>query len=268
MSDVFDLLIRYGYLLLFVVVMAEQIGLPIPAVPVLLALGALARSGRMSWLWALAVALAASLPPDLVWYFLGRLRGTRILSILCRLSLEPDSCVRRTEDSFVRHGKRTILIAKFLPGISTITPPVAGMAGVGLVQFLVLDSLAALLWAGAWMALGFVFSEALGPVAALAARLGHWGLVAVGACLAAYITPKFVKRQRFLRTLRMARILPEDLKRRIEAREELLVVDTRSPIDVDAVPYVIRGARWIAAEDIDRRQGELPRDRDIILYCS
>ncbi len=129
MDSTVQFLLGYGYLLLFVVVLAEQIGLPIPAAPVLLGVGALAGNGRMHLVIALAVAVAASLPPDLIWYELGRRRGSRVLGVLCRVSLEPDSCVRRTQNMFVRRGRRTLLVAKFLPGLSTIAPPLAGIVG-------------------------------------------------------------------------------------------------------------------------------------------
>jgi len=116
MSDTVQVLLQYGYVVLFAFVLVEQIGLPIPAVPVLLGVGALAGTGRMSLALALGAALAASLPPDLVWYELGRRRGGRILGLLCRVSLEPDSCVRRAENLFMRRGRKALLIAKFFPG--------------------------------------------------------------------------------------------------------------------------------------------------------
>src|SRR3989442_381188 len=124
-------LLTHGYALLFACVLAEQVGLPVPAVPILLGVGALAGSGHMSVVVALCVAAAASLPPDLAWYELGRRRGSRVLGVLCRVSLEPDFCVRRTENLFVRYGWRTLLIAKFLPGLSTVAPPLAGDRGDG-----------------------------------------------------------------------------------------------------------------------------------------
>src|SRR5262245_45662771 len=269
MNDTLEVLLRYGYLLLFAFVLAEQVGLPVPAVPVLLGVGALAGAGHMSMTVALAAALAAPLPPDLVWYELGRRRGPRVLGFLGRISLEPDSCVRRTENLFMQRGRKALVIAKFLPGLSTIAPPLAGMVGIARWQFLALDILAAILWAGTWMALGYVFSDALELVASRAALLGHWLRRVVGAALVAYVGIKFIQRRRFLRSLRVARITPEELKNRLERGDQTLaVVDTRSLLDVTAVPYTIPGALWLAAEEIDQRHGELPRDREIVLYCS
>lgn len=269
MDSTVEFLLRYGYLLLFVVVLAEQIGLPIPAVPVLLGVGALAGNDKMSLVTALGVAVAASLPPDLVWYELGRRRGGRVLGVLCRVSLEPDSCVRRTETLFVRHGRRTLVIAKFVPGLSTIAPPLAGIVGVARGPFVLLDSLGATVWAGAWMGLGYAFSDALEKVAAPAARLGNWLLVVIGGALAAYILTKFIQRQRFLRSLRIARIRPDELKRRLDLGDsDLVIVDTRSRLDVNAAPYGIPGALWITAEEIGRRHQELLVGREIVLYCT
>ena len=154
MNDLLPLIVQYGYVILFAFVSAEQVGLPIPAVPVLLGVGALAGTGQMSVALALGVALVASLPADVVWYELGRRRGGRVLGWLCRISLEPDSCVRRTETVFARRGAGALLIAKFFPGLSTLALPLGGIVGIARHRFLVLDAAGALVWAGAWLALG------------------------------------------------------------------------------------------------------------------
>jgi hypothetical protein len=209
------------------------------------------------------------LPPDLVWYELGRRRGNRVLALLCRISLEPDSCVRRTENLFAERGREALVIAKFLPGFSTVAPPLAGMVGIPRSQFIVLDIVAAMLWSGTWMGLGYVFSNALEAVASWAAHLGSSILFVIALALAGYIALKVIQRRRFLRSLRIARIMPEELKRRLDDGDDTFaVIDTRSVLDVNAAPYVIQGATWIAAEEIDQRQQELPRDREVILYCS
>jgi membrane protein DedA with SNARE-associated domain len=269
MNDAVQVLVQYGYVVLFAFVLAEQIGLPIPAAPALLGVGALAGAGRMSLALALGAVLAASLPPDLAWYELGRRRGGRVLGLLCRISLEPDSCVRRTANLFTRTGRKALLVAKFLPGLSTVAPPLAGMVGVGRGQFIALDSMGAIVWAGAWMGLGYVFSDALELVAVQAAHLGNYVLLIVGAALASYAAIKFIQRRRFLRGLRIARITPDELKCRLDVGDgDLAVIDTRSALEVNAAPYAIRGAIWIAAEEIDQRHDEVPRDREIVLYCT
>ena len=268
MSDVVQGLLHYRHVVLFLFVLAEQIGLPIPAVPALLSIGALAGTGHGNIALALGVAIAASLPPDIVWYELGRRRGNRVLVLLCRFSLEPDYCVRRTENLFLARGRNALLIAKFFPGLSTVAPPLAGMVGIPRVQFLALDTGAAILWAGTWMGLGYLFSDALERVAVRAARLGHWlGLIAVLA-IGGYILLKYVQRQRFLRSLRIARIPPDELLRLLAGPEPVAVIDTRTVLDVEAEPYAVRGAIWIPAEEIQRRSVELPRAAELVLYCS
>jgi membrane protein DedA with SNARE-associated domain/rhodanese-related sulfurtransferase len=217
----------------------------------------------MSLAFALVVALFASLVPDMVWYELGRRRGGRVLRLLCRISLEPDSCVRRTQRVFVKSGRFAWLIAKFFPGLSTIAPPLARIIGVRRPQFIILDSGGALLWAGSWMGVGYLFSDALDLIVRQPAHIGNLILVIFVAALVAYIGYKFLQRQRFLRTLRMARITVEELKDRLDANDsDFIIVDTRSVLDVNTTPYGIPGAIWITAEDIGRRYHEIPTDRE------
>lgn len=269
MSDTLAFLLQYGYVILYACVLAEQIGLPVPAVPVLLGMGALAGAGEMSLALALGVVLAASLPPDLVWYELGRRRGPRVLARICAISLEPDWCVRRTESMFIRFGRKLLLVAKFVPGLSAVASPLAGSAGVARWQFILLDVTGALLWAGTWMGIGYAFSEALDVVAGWVARLGGYALLLAGAALAAYVVLKYAKRQRIFRELRMARITPDELRRRIDAGDGgLAIIDTRSALDVRAVPFLIPGAIRIDADEVERRHAELPKDREIVLYCT
>ncbi len=268
MDGVLEFLVRHGELVLFVYVFADQVGVPLPAVPVLLAAGALAATGKLSFPVAIALGAVASLAADLIWYFLGRLRGAAVLRTLCKVTLEPDSCVRRTENLFLRHGVRSLLVAKFIPGLSTVAPPLAGIVGVGLVKFSLYSGVAALLWVGAWMAIGHAVGDALEGVAAMSRHGATIGGAALGAVIAGYVVFKGIDRRRFLRSLRTARIGADDLKRLLDAGEQPLVVDLRTPLDVRAVPYLIPGALRIGPEELERRGRELPRDREIVVYCS
>lgn len=268
MQDALQFLTEYGYLVLFGFVFAEQVGLPIPAVPALLAAGALAGTGRINLLLALAIATVASVLADLIWYYLGRRRGSRVLALLCRLSLEPDSCVRRTENLFARHGTRSLLIAKFVPGLSTVAPPLAGIFGVGVTRFVLYGGAGALLWTGSWSGVGYLAGEALEPMLGRAERLGAWLVAAVIVAVVGYVTLKFVERQRVTRRLRVARISPDALKQKLDAGEPLVVVDLRAALDVEGDPYTIPGALRITAEEIEERHREIPRDHDIVLYCT
>ena len=268
MEETFQFLVRHGYSVLFIWVLAEQLGLPLPATPLLLAAGALAGSGQMNLALAIVLAVFAALLGDLSWYQFGRLRGGKVLNLLCRISLEPDSCVRKTQDAFVKQGARSLMIAKFVPGLNTMAPPLAGVIGMRLWRFLIFDSLGALLYIGSFIAVGFVFSDQLEKVAARVAGLGFGLLVVVVGSLAAYIAWKYIQRRRFIRSLRIARITPEDLKRRLDDREDIVVVDLRGSIDFDSDPQTIPGAIRIAPEKIEEGHDQIPRDRDIVLFCT
>jgi membrane protein DedA with SNARE-associated domain len=268
MAGAVDFVGRHGEVLIFVYVFADQIGIPVPAVPGLLAIGALAAVGKVSVPLAVASAVGASLLADVIWYGLGRRRGSQVLRLLCRISLEPDSCVRRTEDVFLRYGVRSLIFAKFVPGLSTVAPPLAGMIGVGLPRFLAYSAVAALLWAGTWGGLGYFAGEALQQVTDHSEQVGKVLLISVAAGLVVYVVVKWTQRRHFLRSLRAARISQEDLKQHLDSGEPLIVVDLRSELDADAVPWMIPGSLRMASEEVERRHGEIPRDRDIVLYCS
>ena len=268
MNDLLDVLVRYGYLVVFAWVFAEQIGLPIPAMPVLLAAGAMAGTGRSSLVLVLVVAAIASLVSDVIWYWIGRVGGGRVLRFLCRISLEPDSCVRRTEEAFSRRGARSLLIAKFVPGYSTAAPPLAGIVRMRFASFVVFTGAGGLIWAGVFVGLGWLFSHQLELVASYAMRLGR-GLVALlVAALAAHIAWKYIARQRFLRRIRIARITPEELKAKIDGGEDVMVVDVRHRVEFESEPTIIPGALHLMIEELEARPQEVPRDRDIVLYCT
>ena len=268
MNDTIQFLIQHGYVLLFAWVLVEQIGLPLPAIPLLLAAGALAGSGRMDLALALGLAIIAAIVSDLFWYYLGRYRGSRVLKLLCRISLEPDSCVRRTEDVFARHDAHALLIAKFVPGLNTAAPALAGIFRMPVPRFMLFDGLGAFLWVTTFAGLGFIFSDQLEQIAAYLLRWGGWLVVVVGGSLAAYIIWKYIQRQRFLHRLRIARMSPQELMETLSAGDEVLIVDLRQSLDVEAFPQIIPGAIRMAIEEIEKRHQEIPRDRDVILYCS
>jgi hypothetical protein len=197
---------------------------------------------------------------------IGRRRGAKALRFICRMALEPDSCVRQTETAYLRYGIRSLLVAKFVPGVNAVSAPLAAISGVSFRKFVLFDTLGALIWICSYAGLGYIFSDQLDKVGDYAARMGSWLAVLALGLLAAWIGWKFVQRQRFLRKLAVARIAPEELRRKLEAGEELVVVDVRSALesDVDSVP----GALRIPLEDLETRHSDIPRDRDIILFCS
>src|SRR5712692_7034704 len=198
MLSLLDFLLRHGYVVLLGWVFAEQIGLPVPTVPLLLAAGALAGAGRLSFFASLFFCVSAAVAAYTIWYQLGRRKGIRILQLLCKISLEPDSCVRRTEGVFSKQGARSLLLAKFLPGLGSVAPPLAGIFHMRPRRFLLFDCMGSFLWAGTFLGLGYVFSGELDWVAEHLASLGGWLLVLLLGALASYIAYKFAARQRFL----------------------------------------------------------------------
>jgi membrane protein DedA with SNARE-associated domain len=267
-DEVLGFLIRNGYAVLFAWVWTEQVGLPVPGEPVLLAMGALAGTGRSRLDLAIAVAVAGCLLADLIWYEVGRWRGRQVLSFLCRLSLERDSCVRESQDKFTRYGASSLLVAKFVPGLNTVAQPLAGIIRMPRLRFLVFDVLGATLWVGLYMGLGYVFADQLEAVGAQVARLGQWLIVLLAAALGGYLLIKWVNRRRFIRQLRIARITPEELKGRLDTGEAVTIVDLRHALDYEAEPAVIAGAIHLTPDELEARHGEIPRDRDIVLYCT
>lgn len=263
-----EFIARHGYVVLIAWVFAEQVGLPIPSIPILLAAGALAGAGRMSLPASLLSCVLAAMTADLIWFQLGRLRGIQVLRLLCRISLEPDSCVRSTQGVFSKQGARTLLVSKFLPGLNTVAPPLAGIVRMGPWRFLFFDALGTLLWAGTFLGLGYAFSGEIEKLAERAESTGGWALILFGAGLAGYIAYKFIARRRFLRELRIARIGADDLKARIDSGENVFIVDLRHALDVEADPETIPGAFRMDAEELERRNDSLPRDREVILFCT
>jgi membrane protein DedA with SNARE-associated domain/rhodanese-related sulfurtransferase len=267
MNETIDFLVRHGTTVLFVAVFIEQIGIPLPAAPWLLAAGALAGAGKMNWMTALAAAGMGSVLADLIWFYLGRFYGTRVLRLLCRISLEPDSCVRRTQGVFTRYGMKGLVAAKFIPGLSTLAPPLAGSYGVKTSRFLFFDGLSSLLYAGCFIVVGVLFSRQLEQVINALAGLGRSALVVVAGLAALYIGYRYFQRRRLLNDLRMARITVDELHQRQEAGEVLLILDLRSALELEQDPVVIRGALHVTMDELKLRQQDIPRDRDIVLYC-
>jgi membrane protein DedA with SNARE-associated domain/rhodanese-related sulfurtransferase len=268
MNKTVDFLVRHGAAVLFAAVFVEQIGIPLPAALWLFAAGALIGAGKMSWFVALGSAAIGSLAADLIWFYLGRRYGTRVLGLLCRISLEPDTCVRRTQGVFTRFGVKGIVAAKFVPGLSTLAPPLAGSSGVRLPRFLVFDSAGSLLYVGTFMVVGILFSRQLEQVMAALSSLGYGALAVVAGLAVVYIGYKYWARHRLLRELRMSRITVDELYQKLKAGENLMILDLRPLDELAEDPSRIRGALQMTMDEVEHRQQEIPRDRDIILYCS
>ncbi len=261
-------LVRYGLLVVFANVFLEQIGAPIPALPTLIVSGALAARGQMNLPALLGVALVASVAADTIWFLLGRWQGHRVLKTICRLSLSPDSCVRGTEDMFERAGLPSLLYAKFIPGYSTVAPPLAGAMGKTLGAFLLWDGFGSLLWLGSGVLLGRLFHHAVDQVLGYLGDLGFWALVVLAVGLLLVIAAKWWQRTRVRKLLKLARISADELKRLLDAGEAPVLVDVRSHSAHLHDPRRIPGALHMTFDEVDSKLPELPRDREIVLYCA
>ena len=268
MSSPGSFLLHHPYALLFGIVLAEQLGIPLPSVPVLLAAGALAGLGKIDAAAALALAVLATVLADLAWFEVARRRGSKVLTFVCKVSLEPDSCVRRTEDVFARHGPRSLLFVKFVPGLGLMAVTLAGAFRLGRQRFLLFDVPGALVWAGSYLALGYVFSAQLERATRAVTRLGFTVVSIVATLIALWLLWKYVQRHRFIRALRMDRITPEELRLKLEAGEPIAIVDLRHALDFETDPRTLPGALRFEAPELAKRHHEIPRDRDVVLYCT
>jgi membrane protein DedA with SNARE-associated domain len=265
MHQTLEFLIRHGTWVLFTWVLVEQLGAPLPSVPILLATGALIGLERESFPHAMLTVLVASALADSFWYTLGRRRGDSVLGLLCRISLEPDSCVSNTRDWFRKLGGWALVIAKFVPGLGAIATPMAGLSRMSVHKFLIADCSGVLLWSGTYLGVGYLFREQLETVANRLLNVGgrFFGIVALTAAL--WFAWKFWKRRRFLRTLRIARVGPAEVYAHLAS---FVILDLRSSTELEHDGMKLPGAIWFDRHELAARHLEIPRDRDVVLYCT
>jgi membrane protein DedA with SNARE-associated domain/rhodanese-related sulfurtransferase len=267
-NDLSSLVSQYGLAIVFGNVFAEQIGLPIPAIPTLVVAGAFAVDGRLSLVAVFAVALLACVIADLSWYVAGRVYGNRVMRMLCAISLTPDSCVSQTQSRFERWGANALLIAKFVPGIALLAPPLAGATRIGWVRYLVFNTAGGALWVAAGMGGGMLLGAQIQQLLAYLQHYATTALVLLVAIIVGYVAFKWWERHRFYKMLRMARISVDELHRLMDVGATPLVVDVRSAIARTMEPRHIPGAIHLPLHGFEEHVRELPRDREIILYCS
>jgi len=268
MTTLIRTVLHYGIPLIFLNVFLEQIGAPVPAVPTLIVAGALSRDGKMSSTHVLIASVIASLIADWLWFWLGRHHGYRVLRTLCRISLSPDSCVRETEQRFERWGLKSLLVAKFIPGFSTVAPPLAGAAKRSTPAFLLYDAIGALLWAGAAVAGGRLFHRQIEMVIQRLESLGGWAVAVVALILALFVLVKWMQRASFLRRMRMARITVDELKAMLDRGEEPVVLDVRTRARQQLDQRRIPSAMVTHADEIDITVAAISPTREIVLYCT
>jgi membrane protein DedA with SNARE-associated domain/rhodanese-related sulfurtransferase len=249
--------------ILFTWILANQGGVPVPVVPALLGAGALAGSGRLSVAVILAVAVGATLCADLGWYSLGRWRGVRALDVLGRVSPQAGKYVRYAEHAFLGHARTFQLGARFLPELNPIAAGLAGVTRLSLARFVGYGVMSALLWAGAWVALGYLLNRTLTEISAYF----EIPLVGLGvAALLSYFPVRRARRHRLLRGLRAARIGPDELKTRLDRGDTAIILDVRAAEEVAAVPYALPGAVWVLPDELAQRSRGLPHDALVVLY--
>ena len=268
MHEIVQAFIQHGYTLLFLWVFVERLGIPIPATLPLIAAGILIEMEYMQVIPAFILAFLSVMLADFSWFFLGRYRGNRILSFLCRISLEPDACVRKSGNVFAKHGPASLIFAKFIPGLGNLMVPLVGIVRMPPRTFVTFDSIGTFFWVGAFMGIGYFFSREIDLEKIV---LPDWEqvtvLIAIFVLLALFITGKYLHRQYLLRDLFAHRITPKELKRKMDADEEIAIVDVRHHLEFEADPFMIPGAIYFPLEDL-KQFSAVPEGREMVTYCA
>jgi membrane protein DedA with SNARE-associated domain/rhodanese-related sulfurtransferase len=268
MRDLIPLLIAHGALIVFVITLAARIGAPVPAAPLLVVAGGVSMTGQMSLLVCLAASVVANLLGDAVWYQAGRWRGHRVMKLLCKISLSPDTCVRQSEGILSRWGGSSLIAAKFLPGISVVAAPMAGALGMSWRRFLAYDLGAALIWTLAFLAVGVIFAGQIVIVLDVMTEFGTIAAVAIAIALATMIIWRYLRRRWMLSDRYAPRIAVHELRELIRRGESPIVIDVRSPVAMMQDARRVPGAIVATLAQLPTTALELPRDREVVLYCS
>ena len=261
-------LVHTTYPILFVAVLARQLCLPVPALLFLLSGGALAGSGRLSFAGVLLAAVLGCVLADLVWFEAGRLRGKHVLRLLCEFTSDPSYYIRRGREMFAKRGLRLLLIAKFVPGLDGICPPLAGMLGASRAAFLLHDASGATLWAAVYISCGFIFAKQLDEVAQHISAVATLVVLIFGVPLLIFFVLKLTQLVLMIRLLRPLHIVPDMLKSRLDSKAKIGIIDLlrfeEDPEGVAAIP----GALRLDPREIRRKKHiSKPPDVDIVLYC-
>jgi len=273
MASVSQLFIHYGYALLFVWVLLEQLGLPAPTAPLLLAAGTLGATRHFSLALCLLACVLACLIGDLFWFMLGRRYGGKVLRLLCRISFEASTCVSKTENYFARRGSATLLFAKFVPGLSTVAPPIAGQSGLSYSGFFLYDGIGSIIWAGAWLVAGRFFGDVIRRSQPVLVFIGHFAAGLVIALIVISFIYKVIQQRRFLSQVQKMRVDPQDVfsqieSARISGEAQPFIIDLRTDNDSTTDPRVLPGAVRLMLHELRHNVKNIPHDRDIIVYCT
>lgn len=268
MSSAIQFFIHYGYWVLFFWILFEQLGLPLPSTPVLLSAGTLSATHALSVSGILVVVLASSLLADSSWFFMGRRYGSAVTRWICKLSLEAASCVRKTEEMIISRGAGALIVAKFVPGLNLMAAPLAGQSQMKYRNFVLYDTAGSLLWGTSFVLLGRFFGDAIRRNQNSFHWISHFALLVFILALVGLVASKVWRQQSFLRKVRTMRLEPVELKAMMDRGEDVFIVDLRHPLDYLPDPRVLPGAIRLMPNEILGHNAELPRDRDIILYCT
>ena len=268
-----EFFVVHAYAILFLWVLVEQIGFPVPSIPLLLTAGTLSATHRVGAMPVLFAVIAACFVSDSSWYFLGRRFGNRVIRVLCKLSLEASTCVVKTEGYFTRRGPVTLLFAKFVPGLSTVAAPIAGQTGMSYPRFLLYDMSGSLLWSVTFFLAGRFFGDLAKRSQGFFGFLSHFAVAVFVLMVAGFFLWRVVKHRRFLASVRELRLEPGELKAMLDeaaldGSPEPYIVDLRHPLDYLPDPRVLPGAVRIGPSELARCAADIPRDRDVILYCT
>ena len=269
MQELAALISQYGLLIIFALVLLEQLGLPLPALPALVVAGALAAGGELSLPALLAAAVIASLVGDSAWYAAGRRYGNRVLKTLCRVSLSPDFCVNQAQANFDRWGMGLLVVAKYIPGLSTVVPPLAGATRVSWSAFLLFDGIGTVLWAASGLGAGYLMHSQIAVLLAQAERLGTGVLILVATLAVGYVGSKWLERRRLHAILRSARIDVDELHALMSSGAQPMIVDLRPPKARTLDPRTIPGAVPVELRSVPLKFGSpASPGQDIIIFCT
>ncbi len=270
MNDFFSAIVRHGYISLAAVVFAEAIGLPMPAALALVAAGAAAAVGVLRLPQLLLVSILATLTGDLLLFFTGRYTGWSLLGLLCRVSLNPETCILRSAESFYKRGKTTLVVAKFIPGINTMAPPLAGTMRMRFLQFLRLDLAGAVLYTGAYTGIGFLFHGFLASIVSGFRTAGRAVETMLLVALAAYAIYRIWLYRKYALYRIVPRIQVEELAEKLagEQRGNILLVDVRSHGYYDPGASRIQGSIRIEPNNLSEEIKHLSKEKDVYLYCT
>ena len=263
-----NLLLHHGYWLLFGYVLIVSLGVPIPVDPLFLLMGAQAGDHRYSLFLSIVAAIVPALAGDILWYEIGKHKGRSVLSLLCKLSLEPDTCVRKTEAAFSERGSNALLFSKFIPGMSLASVTLAGISRMPFWRFVVADAAGCTLWASAYLTAGWLFHKQVDSIIGSLGLYGRRAGLIVLALLALYLVYKYAQRWLFLRNLRINRVTPEQVRDLLSTGCEVTIVDLRHPAEVERVGIKLPNALVLRPEDLRSRAHEISREHEIILYCT